>query len=127
MPDRAAVESVIRRRYRRSLKPTPIEVDTIIMGAVRKKYPAILQSKGHRRYLFIRAALGGSGTIEIRVRVTVVALDGRIVLGEENNSPREKLKSLTDEGKKKIVLNMANIRCIASAGVDTLAAADITA
>jgi hypothetical protein len=59
--------------------------------------------------------------------VTVVALDGRIVLGEENNSPREKLKSLTDEGKKKIVLNMANIRCIASAGVDTLAAADITA
>jgi anti-sigma B factor antagonist len=61
------------------------------------------------------------------VGVSVVALDGCIVLGEENNSLREKLKSLTDEGKKKIVLNMANIKYIDSAGVDTLVAADITA
>ena len=38
--------------------------------------------------------------------VTVVALDGRIVLGEESNALREKVKSLLAEGKKKIVLNM---------------------
>src|SRR3984885_14773112 len=47
-------------------KPTPVEVDTIIMGAVRRKYPAIVQSKGHRTYLFIRAALGGSGAADER-------------------------------------------------------------
>jgi hypothetical protein len=39
--------------------------------------------------------------------VSVVALDGRIVLGEERNALREKLKSLIAEGKKKkIVLNI---------------------
>ena len=59
--------------------------------------------------------------------VSVVALDGRIVLGEESNSLREKLKSLTDDGKKKIVLNMANIEYIDSAGVGTLVAAHIRA
>jgi hypothetical protein len=41
--------------------------------------------------------------------VTVVALDGRIVLGDESNALREKVKSLLAEGKKKIVLNMDNI------------------
>jgi hypothetical protein len=40
--------------------------------------------------------------------VSVVELDGRIVLGEESNALREKLKSLTAEGKKKIVLNIDN-------------------
>jgi len=31
--------------------------------------------------------------------VSVVELDGRITLGEESNSLREKLKSLVDAGK----------------------------
>ena len=34
--------------------------------------------------------------------VTVAALDGRIVLGEESNALREKVKSLVAEGKKKV-------------------------
>ncbi len=55
--------------------------------------------------------------------VTVVALDGRIVLGEESNALREKVKSLVAEGKKKIVLNMANVSFIDSAGLGTLVAA----
>jgi anti-sigma B factor antagonist len=55
--------------------------------------------------------------------VTVVALDGRIVLGEESNALREKVKSLIAEGKKKIVLNMANVTFIDSAGLGTLVAA----
>ena len=59
--------------------------------------------------------------------VSVVALDGQIVLGEESNSLREKLKSLIAQGKKKIVLNMANIKYIDSAGVGTLVAAHISA
>jgi anti-sigma B factor antagonist len=54
--------------------------------------------------------------------VSVVALDGRIVLGEESNALREKVKGLLAEGKKKIVLNMDNI-FIDSAGLGTLVAA----
>jgi len=59
--------------------------------------------------------------------VSVVTLDGRIVLGEESTSFREKLKSLIAEGKKKIVLNMANIKYIDSAGLGTLVAAHLSA
>ena len=55
--------------------------------------------------------------------VAVVALDGRIVLGEESNALREKVKSLMAEGKKKVVLNMDNITFIDSAGLGTLVAA----
>ncbi len=59
--------------------------------------------------------------------VSVVELDGRIVLGEESNSLGEKLKSLIAEGKKKIVLNMADIKYIDSAGLGTLVAAHLSA
>jgi anti-sigma B factor antagonist len=55
--------------------------------------------------------------------VTVVALDGRIVLGEESNALREKIKALVAEGKKKIVLNMDNVTFIDSAGLGTLVSA----
>jgi anti-sigma B factor antagonist len=55
--------------------------------------------------------------------VSVVALDGRIVLGEESNSLRERVKSLIAGGKKKIVLNMDNVTFIDSAGLGTLVAA----
>src|SRR6266404_2419518 len=55
--------------------------------------------------------------------VSVVALDGRIVLGEESNALREKVKGLIAEGKKKIVLNMDNVTFIDSAGLGTLGAA----
>jgi len=59
--------------------------------------------------------------------VSVVTLDGRIVLGEESNSLREKLKSMLAEGKKKIVLNMNNIKYIDSSGLGTLVAAHVSA
>ena len=55
--------------------------------------------------------------------VSVVALDGRIVLGEESNALREKVKSLIADGKKKLVLNMNNVTFIDSAGLGTLVAA----
>src|SRR5271169_766090 len=54
--------------------------------------------------------------------VTVVDIDGRIVLGEESNAFREKIKSLLAAGKKKIVLNLANVSYIDSAGLGTLVA-----
>ncbi len=54
--------------------------------------------------------------------VTVIDLEGRIVLGEESNSFRERVKSLLAAGKKKIVLNLANVSYIDSAGLGTLVA-----
>jgi anti-sigma B factor antagonist len=54
--------------------------------------------------------------------VAVLAMDGRIVLGEESNALREKVKALVAEGKKKIVLNMENVTFIDSAGLGTLVA-----
>jgi anti-sigma B factor antagonist len=59
--------------------------------------------------------------------VSVLELQGRIVLGEESNALREKLKGLVAAGKKKIVLNMANIKYIDSAGLGTLVAAHVSA
>jgi len=58
---------------------------------------------------------------------SVVALDGRIVLGEESKSLREKLKGLIAEGKKQIVLNMDNVTYIDSTGLGTLVAAHVSA
>lgn len=54
--------------------------------------------------------------------ITVLDIDGRIVLGEESNAFREKVKGLLAAGKKKIVLNLANVSYIDSAGLGTLVA-----
>src|ERR1700676_2544397 len=58
---------------------------------------------------------------------SIVALDGRIVLGEESQALRVELKTLAAEGKKKIVLNMDNIKYIDSAGLGILVAAHVCA
>ena len=52
--------------------------------------------------------------------VSVVALDGRIVFGEETNTLREKVKSLLAEGKKKLVLNLAKVTYVDSSGLGML-------
>jgi anti-sigma B factor antagonist len=54
--------------------------------------------------------------------VTAVDIEGRIVLGEESNAFREKIKGLLAAGKKKIVLNLATVSYIDSAGLGTLVA-----
>lgn len=54
--------------------------------------------------------------------ITVLEIEGRIVLGEESNSFREKVKSLLASGKRQIVLNMAQVSYIDSAGLGTLVA-----
>src|SRR5271154_6933998 len=54
--------------------------------------------------------------------VTVVEIEGRIVLGEESNAFREQVKNLLAAGKKKIVLNLAQVGYIDSAGLGTLVA-----
>jgi anti-sigma B factor antagonist len=55
--------------------------------------------------------------------VGVVALEGRVVLGEESNALREQVKSMLAAGQKKIVLNMDHVTYIDSAGLGTLVAA----
>lgn len=54
--------------------------------------------------------------------ITVVAMDGRIVLGEESSALRERIKSLLAGKKTKIVLDMGNVTYIDSAGLGTLVA-----
>ena len=59
--------------------------------------------------------------------VAVVAMEGRIVLGEESTALREKVKSLLASGQKKIVLNMDNVTYIDSSGLGALVAAHTSA
>src|SRR6202795_5074161 len=54
--------------------------------------------------------------------VEVVDIEGRIVLGEESNAFREKVKGLLAAGKKNIILNLAQVSYIDSAGLGTLVA-----
>lgn len=54
--------------------------------------------------------------------VSIVQMEGRIVLGEESNALRESVKTLLADNKKKIVMNMDNVTYIDSAGLGTLVA-----
>jgi anti-sigma B factor antagonist len=59
--------------------------------------------------------------------VSIVALNGRIVFGEESNALRVKVKSLIAGGKQKIVLNLKNVAYIDSAGLGMVVAAYFSA
>jgi anti-sigma B factor antagonist len=59
--------------------------------------------------------------------VAVLALDGRIVLGEETHALREKVKNILAEGKKQLVLDLRNVTMIDSSGLGTLVAAHSSA
>jgi anti-sigma B factor antagonist len=52
--------------------------------------------------------------------VTIVDLNGRITLGDETNKLRDTVRNLISTGKKKIVLNLANVDYIDSSGVGEL-------
>ena len=54
--------------------------------------------------------------------VTVLTLSGRVVLGEESNQLRTKLKDLLGQGKTRLVLDLADVKYIDSAGLGTLVA-----
>jgi anti-sigma B factor antagonist len=59
--------------------------------------------------------------------VSVVALSGRIVLGEESSVLRDTVKKLVDSGKKKVVLDMSDVSYIDSAGLGMLVASYVSA
>lgn len=52
--------------------------------------------------------------------VTIVDITGRITLGEETGKLRDTIRQLISEGKKKIVLNLAQVDYIDSSGVGEL-------
>ena len=53
-------------------------------------------------------------------KVTVVDVKGRIVLGDEIGSLRKAIHNLVEEGKKRIILNLAAVDYIDSSGVGEL-------
>jgi anti-sigma B factor antagonist len=59
--------------------------------------------------------------------VAVVDLDGRITLGESTGYLRDKLRDLLAQGNRKIVLNMASVGYVDSAGLGELVGLYITA
>jgi len=59
--------------------------------------------------------------------IKILELDGRLVLGGENKSFREQIKTLVQAGNKKIILNLTNLNYIDSSGIATLVASCHTA
>jgi anti-sigma B factor antagonist len=52
--------------------------------------------------------------------VSVLALEGRVVFGEETSSVRDQVKTLLAAGKKKLVLNMEKVTFVDSTGLGML-------
>ena len=52
--------------------------------------------------------------------VTIVDLNGRITLGDETGKLRDTVRNLISAGKKKIVLNLAQVDYLDSSGVGEL-------
>ena len=61
-------------------------------------------------------------TIDTRevAHVTILDVSGRIVLGDEIGQLRAAVRTLVTEGKKKIILNLADVDYIDSSGVGEL-------
>ena len=52
--------------------------------------------------------------------VSVLALDGRIVFGEETSAVRDQVKTLLAGGKKKLVINLEKVSFVDSTGLGML-------
>jgi len=63
-------------------------------------------------------------TIEEKERsgVTILQLSGRVTLGEESAALRTKIKEVLAQGKTRVVLDLADVSYIDSAGLGTLVA-----
>jgi anti-sigma B factor antagonist len=58
--------------------------------------------------------------------VTILDVQGRIVLGDEIHTLRDSVRKLIAEGKKKVILNLADVDYIDSSGVGELVGAFTT-
>ena len=59
-------------------------------------------------------------------RVIILDVKGRIVLGDEIHDLRDSVRRILDEGKKKIILNLAEVDYMDSSGVGELVSAFTT-
>ena len=59
--------------------------------------------------------------------VTVLDLDGKLVLGDGDVLLKDKIHSLVFQGKKQIVLNLGGVNYVDSSGLGALIAASVTA
>lgn len=59
--------------------------------------------------------------------ITVLSLSGRVALGEESSRLRSAIKELLGRGKTRLVLDLAEVGYIDSAGLGTLVAGYTTA
>lgn len=59
-------------------------------------------------------------------RVIILDVKGRIVLGDEIQDLRDSVRRILDEGKKKIILNLADVDYMDSSGVGELVSAFTT-
>lgn len=68
-----------------------------------------------------RQKAGGVGGMQIHQRsagdVTIIDLSGKLTLGEGDELLRDKVNSLVQQGQKKLVLNLAGVPYIDSAGL----------
>jgi anti-sigma B factor antagonist len=71
--------------------------------------------------LAARSEAGGVGVMQIHQRVvgdvTVIDINGKMTLGEGDELLRDKVNSLIQQGQKKLVLNLAEVPYIDSAGL----------
>ena len=58
--------------------------------------------------------------------VTIIDLDGKILIGETNRQLHDAIKTLVEEGKQQILLNMAKVSYIDSSGLGEMVAAFTT-
>ncbi|MHB8410748.1 MAG: STAS domain-containing protein [Candidatus Acidiferrales bacterium] len=58
--------------------------------------------------------------------VTIVDLDGRIVIGLDNDSLHERLEELTRRGARKVLVNLTNVTQLDSSGISTIVRAFIS-
>jgi len=67
-----------------------------------------------------------SGTIRINTRtvgdVTVIDIAGRVTVGKGSSALRDALRDLTAQGRKKLILNLAEVSYIDSSGIGELVA-----
>jgi len=68
-------------------------------------------------------------TIQERVvgSVTVLDLDGKLVLGDGDTLLKDKIHSLVFQGRKNIVLNMGGVAYVDSSGLGAIVASFVTA
>jgi anti-sigma B factor antagonist len=59
--------------------------------------------------------------------VTILDLEGKVLLGEESTALREAIRGLLQAGKKSILLNLSGVTAIDSSGLGTLVSCYATA